>query len=663
MTGSWGKNQSGGVLRASSHLGFVEVDPNDGKLKTPEDTVGGIINTLDHFRISGYNFNDNQYDNDKDWGNPLSEIYLEGLRYLAGKGVATNDADDTDGPDVLKKNNKNWQSPINEQNWCSKCSIIAISSGANSYDTDGLGEHGLVNTDETDMNAVTETNKVGTEEGLSGDYLISSTISDIVQCTGKTVSSLAEVQGICPEAPSLKGGYHIAGLAYYARTNDFFPKSKESANPTRPDEVYFSGVQSINTYSVALSENAPRFEIPVDGGKISILPACEAYDTSESNKWSPCSMTDLRVESIHYDGKKLDSGSLMIVWEDATSGSDYDMDGIERLEFCVGPAKCGDDSVSSGKVRITTSVLQTDSPKKMRFGYTISGSDHDIDTDTGVHNIKLPVSCPENNNCVAVDPNPPEYGGKGSIAKLLENPLWYAAKYGGFETIDTTKAETPALQSWDEDDNEIPDAFFKATNPALLESALDKILNKVAANLASSASVAANSTRLDTTAALYQAKFSPATWNGQLLAYQIETNDGSIASEYAWDAGKEMSNQGSRLIVSYNDDSTNSITKDTKGIGIDFVYGNLSDAQKGLITEDQLNYIKGDQSKELPKGPLRQRTGDNRLLGDIVNSDPEFISSISQFYEVLPGDAGKDYLTYITSSRIYETGPDAGSGG
>ena len=640
MTGSWGNNQSGGMLRATSHSGSFEVDPNDGKLKSPLDADGGIIATLDHFRISGYNFEENKYDNDKDWGNPLSEIYLEALRYLAGKGTASIATDDAYGPEELKKNNKSWQSPINNENWCSKCSIIAISSGANSYDTDELGGHGLVHTDETDMDADTETKKVGTEEDLSGDYLISSTISDIVQCTGKTVSSLAQVQGICPEAPSLKGGYHIAGLAYYARTNDFFPKSMESANPTRPDEIYFKGVQSINTYSVALSENSPRFEIPVDGGTISIHPACEAYDTSESNKWSPCSMTDLRVESIHYDkDNDLDSGSLMIVWEDATSGSDYDMDGIERLEF----------SVSSGKVKIITSVVQTDSPKDMRFGYTISGSDQDIDTVTGVHNIKLPVSCPKDTNCNAVDKKPTEYGGKGSIAKQLENPLWYAAKYGGFETIDTTKAETPALQSWDEDKNEIPDAFFKATNPALLESALDKILNKVASNLASSASVAANSTRLDTTAALYQAKFSPATWNGQLLAYQIDTKDGSIASEYDWDAGKEMTDQGSgRSIFGYNDESIK---------GIDFVYGNLSDAQKGLITEDQLDYIKGDQSKELPKGPLRQRTGDNRLLGDIVNSDPEFISSISQGYEVLPGDAGKDYLKYITSPKFINRAP------
>ena len=38
--------------------------------------------------------------------------------------------------------------------------------------------------------------------------------------------------------------------------------------------TYFPGVQSINTYSVALAESLPRFEIPVGSGTITILPAC-----------------------------------------------------------------------------------------------------------------------------------------------------------------------------------------------------------------------------------------------------------------------------------------------------------------------------------------------------------------------------------------------------
>ena len=53
-------------------------------------------------------------------------------------------------------------------------------------------------------------------------------------------------------------------------------------------------------------------------------------------------MTDLVVENLDYDDSgNLVSGRFMVNWEDSTWGSNYDMDGIERLEFCVGSA-CDD---------------------------------------------------------------------------------------------------------------------------------------------------------------------------------------------------------------------------------------------------------------------------------------------------------------------------------
>ena len=44
-------------------------------------------------------------------------------------------------------------------------------------------------------------------------------------------------------------------------------------------------------------------------------------------------------------------------------------------------------------------------------------------------------------------------------------------------------------------------------------------------------------------------------------------------------------------------------------------------------------------------------------MGDIVNSDPKFINIISQGYESLPGDEGRDYLEYITSPAFIERPP------
>ena len=118
----------------------------------------------------------------------------------------------------------------------------------------------------------------------------------------------------------------------------FFWLTYEYANPNHPDEIYFAGTQFINTYSVDLSENLPHFEVPLSSGTITFLPACEANSSpsavSSTSKWTACAMTDLKVESINYDSNNnLVSGSFTVVWEDATSGSDFDMDGIERLAF------------------------------------------------------------------------------------------------------------------------------------------------------------------------------------------------------------------------------------------------------------------------------------------------------------------------------------------
>ena len=633
MTGSWGKNTAGGVLRyalpETSAPASLEINQNNGLIMS----IGVIINTLDRFRISQYDFNKKQYqdcaagDNSQcaDWGNPLAEVYLETLRYLTGKGAATTAfyTDDSAYIASLPTPAQTWRDPINTDNWCASCSVIAIST-VNSFDTDQLSN-------DLGISAATETDSVGALEGISGNYLIGSNGTDNnFQCTGKLLTNLSAAQGICSEAPSLHGGYDIAGLAYYARTHDM-----------RPDETNYPGAQSINTYSVALGASLPRLGF----GSITLQPACQANldknATSSSSNWQPCNMSDLIVENLHYDNSgNMDSGRFMVVWEDASWGDNYTMNGLERLAFCVGSA-CNP-SVSVDSVKVTASVIKGQSDRAMRFGYTVSGSTND--------GLVLPVLCPGKSNCNSVDPNPPVYSQGSSGAKLLENPLWYAAKYGGFDTIDSSLSNVPQSQSWDENADGVPDAFFNATNPALLESALDSILSNVASKLASSASAATNSTRLDTAAVLFQAKFDPATWNGQLLAYKINLADGSVAAASSWDAGEKVTAQGfsGRSVFSYNDASHT---------GINFVYSSLSDAQKTLITENQLNYIKGDQSNEKPSGTLRQRTGPHRLLGDIVNSDPRFINSISQGYDNLPGSEGSDYLKYITSPALTSRPP------
>jgi type IV pilus assembly protein PilY1 len=675
MTGSWNKNKSGGVLRRNVSQMFDnstssanEIEKTNGQFLNQGDTDAGIINALNRFRISSYDFTNHVYQNScnspgilsftngqcVEWGNPLSETYLESLRYLAGKTTPNFAADDSSFISSLPQ--VSWVDPMPTAEWCATNSIIAFSTGLNSFDGDELSN-------DLGINAATETDAVGSAESISGNYLVGSNgTTNNKQCTSKSVSNLSSVAGICPEVPSLEGTYNIAGLAYYARTHDL-----------RSDR---EGKQNVTTYSVALAESLPKFEIPVGDGTVTLLPACEANSTAAAtaatSNWRICSMTDLTVESLTYADGKLVSGSLKINWEDSTWGNDYDMDGIAGLKFCVGssctPGATNNAAPSSGNttIKVEASALQANAGHALRFGYTLTGTTSD--------GVVLPILRPggSNFNLGAALPNGVtspttiSYTQGATNAELLENPLWYTAKYGGFDTIDSNLPDTPADQgrlSWDKDSigqvgYGVPDAFFRASNPALMENALDTILNEVLVKSGSAAAVTTNSTRLDTNTVVYQAKFNSGDWIGQLLAYPVNP-DGSVASNFAWDGGQRLTVQGmnGRSIFSYNPTAT-------PNKGISFLWANFNAAQQTLLTQNEVNYLRGEQTNEQPSGSLRKRSGQNALLGDVVNSDPWFISSSRNFgFDKLPGTEGSDYLVFRNSAQFKARTPLVAIGG
>ena len=63
-------------------------------------------------------------------------------------------------------------------------------------------------------------------------------------------------------------------------------------------------------------------------------------------------------------------------------------------------------------------------------------------------------------------------------ATLIESPLWYAAKWGGF--VDQNKNDIPDLQSeWDADDDGVPDTYFYVVNPLKLEQQLNRTFSDI----------------------------------------------------------------------------------------------------------------------------------------------------------------------------------------
>lgn len=642
MTGSYKKNKSGGVLRKNVGTMSDEINvATNGTFKSPPAT-GGIINTLNKLRIYGYRHEDgtfhsatnsddciwgiNSFNNDqcRNWGNPQSEIFLESLRYLAGKSASgTFLTDDTSR--ITGLTTATFTDPIPSDQWCTPINVIQFNASTSSYDGDELSA--VTDLGATGIDALT--NAVGTGENIPGNqFFIGENGTDNNQlCTAKTVSNLSAVKGTCPDAPRLSGSYHLAGLAHYAHINSI-----------RSDR---QGDQKVTTYGVALSPAVPKVVIPVPGGggkSITILPACK--NTSVGGN---CAIVDFKIVSQTDNGTTA-TGKLYVNWEDSEQGGDFDQDMWGVIDY----------SITSTLATINTDVIAQSTPYAMGFGYIISGTSQDgFHTHSGINNFNhidsgTVIGCSNCNTGNAATSY--IYSVATSPASSLQQPLYYAAKWGGF--IDSNNDGTPNLTAeWDADGNGQPDRYFVATDPQNLAASLSKALADIILTSGSSASVATNSTRLDTNTVIYQAKFNSADWTGQLLSFTINS-DGSIAPTSSWDAGTNLTTQGisNRSVFSYNPSLSGNK-------GITFAHTNLNTSQQALLTSAQVDYLRGDQSNEQPSGTLRKRTGTNWLLGDIINSDPWFINTSNKGYHLLPSSEGSDYSTFISSASLKARAP------
>ncbi len=178
--------------------------------------------------------------------------------------------------------------------------------------------------------------------------------------------------------------------------------------------------------------------------------------------------------------------------------------------------------------------------------------------------------------------------------------------------------------------------------------AIDKIANRIERRLAASASIAANSTRLDTGTTVYQAKYTAVEWSGELIANRLHL-DGSLGEEI-WRAS--MPAAGERKLVTHN--GVTAVNFDTTAL----LPTDWAD-QVGVVgasPAEVLAWLRGDQSQEqvfdadgnVISGKFRRRTS---LLGDIVNSDPVYVGHQDYGYAVLPEGASDAYKNFVTANK------------
>lgn len=665
MTGSYSKNVSGGVLR--KNVGTLNDEINTATDGTLTSTVG-IIKTIDKLRLYGYTY-DNGYYNTSDtcnyqqigivpsggtnsggypanegncstWGNPMSEIYLESLRYLAGKTATSAFVYGSGSKDsTLGLPLATWTDPVNSTNYCSPLNVVVFNASVSSYDSDQMS--GISNLG-TSNSAAYYTGKIGDGESITGQTASvggnGSTYDGL--CTGKTISSLGTALGICPEAPSIGGSYLIAGTAYYAHTNKI---RSDITIPTANDDYKYL---KATTYGIALATNVPRISVTVGSGTVVIQPAYRLDRTDiASGRYGTGTIVDFKIVS-----QTATSGTFYVNWEDSNQGGDYDQDVWGILSY----------TISGNTITVTTQVASASTANPQGFGYVISGTTKDgAHFHSGIYNFtysdptNVTVSPATNigttGGCQGCSDNATDiarsvtYTAGSASGVTLKDPLYYAAKWGGFTDLEADANHAPDSQAkWDSQltdgtngSDQIPDTYFYVNNPGALEASLDQAFNRILEE-SSAASVATNSTSLQTGSQIYQGKFSSRDWHGELVAYPISTS-GVIGTRAAWTTADTMAtpDANSRVIMTY---------KPSNGIGIPFRWPvdpatptstELDTTQSTAIgSANRLNYLRGDATNE-GAGSSQYRKRIASKLGDIVNSNPQYIGApIGQYEDI-----------------------------
>lgn len=685
MTGSYKKNKSGGTLRKNiSNISDEINTTTDGAIKTTIPTTGSIIQTLNKMRIWGYQYSDGTYGSDGtggstfcawgatnitegeclSWGNPMSEVYLESLRYLAGKTANTSF---NVSSDVLGLTSPTWTDPVTTSNYCAPLNVLVFNSAVNTYEHDsqmsGASDLGAAG---NTCNATTWTDKVGVQEGINGNIWFvgnngsGSTPADL--CSSKSVANFSGIYGLCPEGAGTEGSYLMSGVAYFARTKQIRDPVVLGVPTTDTRSL------KVATYGIALATNTPKRTITVDGHPVTIMPqgrlVNSGYGAGALVDWKivceiPVGADAATIAAITKvsAGRCNSAGSGAFYWnqEDSEQGGDYDQDMWGRVQY----------QISGSTVAVTTDVIAQSTPYAFGFGYAISGTTKDGPhfhsginsfsyTDPNPATVTGDTSGISSNSCsdctLARGATTATYTvSAAAVDTVLKDPLWYAAKYGGFKDQNNNEMPDQSIE-WDIRNSDggttgctstqcdkVPDNFFLVTNPNYLEDALDSAFVAMLSE-SSASSVATNSTSLQTGSRIYQARFNSNDWSGQLRALALNPATGDVIEPAVWDSGQVVNTQitstgDSRQIITYGLDSV-PVKK-----GIPFTWASIT-AQTGVTQKNALNsnglgtsdtngaqrlsYIRGAQVNE-GKSATNFRPRPTSRLGDIVNSSPVYV--------------------------------------
>jgi len=191
------------------------------------------------------------------------------------------------------------------------------------------------------------------------------------------------------------------------------------------------------------------------------------------------------------------------------------------------------------------------------------------------------------------------------------------------------------------------------TNALTLKDQMQAAFDEVLARSGSASTVTVSSGSLQTNTLLFQASFNTNGWTGLVKA--IDFSSGTVGGT-EWEFSDQVRTQLAR--TNGHDTNREIITMNTSGKGVPFRFpasyasptsDEISSSQvTGLLSgisssqqsygEDLLNYIRGDNSEESgvtgASRSFRERQGDggHKAIGDVVHSDPLYVTAPGFFF-------------------------------
>lgn len=629
------------------------------------------------------------------WGNPIGEMMYESLRYFAGAATPTTrfaTGGATQGVNeetTMGLTTEPWRDPYGSLAsgglGYPECAVpvqTVISDINPSYDSDLPGSPftGAVttvnNTPATiaGFNMATVGQEIWNLEFGAGarDVFIgdANNVADNAP-TVKSVSSLGNIRGLSPEEPTKQGSYSAAAVARYGFRTDIHPA---------PDQ------QNLRTFSVALSSPLPRIEVPIGytcGGPVApntrlvtLVPfGLTVSGTFGGDPRKPVNtIVDFYVEDIiNFPGQPCDSSVnggrpsaiFRINYEDVEQGNDHDMDAIVRYQVRLN----ADDTVT---VRLDSEYAAGSANQNL--GYIVSGTtrdgpylevrDRDSAQANSVYRLNTPAGLWAGECDVATPPADCATGltfsnertftpaAAGTVALQLKDPLWFAAKYGGFKDSNNN-GDPDIVTEWDADLDGVPDNYFLVTNALNLREQLGRAFLAIERLAQPSGGINVSGVRVDAGSLSYIPRYTLGEWSGDLQAFRIRP-DGSLGLN-VWRASERLPAPSARNLVAavtpgpavgvplpplpgVTNLSTALFTSAGLGVNAASLLGitptELTVEYAGRSVNDIIDYLRGDGTYEAdsngtPGRPFRPRP--TSKIGDIISSEPELFDPRADF--------------------------------